>query len=102
MTNVINFSLFNLNLGGSTLDDFRYASGHSDKNHDRYFQNDRVIDVTPESTVINKNEIDRNHSNENIEKLRRLRGRSVNVTYDRHGRIVNYFHAKGVYLNSYA
>ena len=102
MTTVINLSLFNLNLNRPSTGDFHFNERFNNRNDDGFFLRESVIDVTPESRVFDDDETGAEDHSDKMHRAGRLYDPSmINITYDRNGRIVRHFHAKGMFLSAY-
>ena len=99
MTTVINYNFFGSNTD-SIFDDFRFRNPFADKKQKHPPKEARVIDVTAESRVLDDED---NIIEANMDKsafTTRLAEPSMSyTTYDRHGKLVRHFDAKGMHVS---
>ena len=99
MTTVINYNFFFLHTD-SVFDDFRFRNPFAGKKHKGSPQEERVIDVTSESRVLNDEDNSIEINSDKTAFATRLASTSMlHTTYDRHGKMVRYFDAKGMYVS---
>jgi len=101
MTTVINYNFFGFNLD-SIFGDFALKNRHSEKRRNYSPNDERVIDITAQSRVLDSDE---NSIEINLDKTllaARLSDLSmINITYDRKGKIVRHFDSTGLHVDSY-
>ncbi len=99
MTTVINYNFFGQPTD-SVFDDFKFRNPFADKKQKHPQKEARVIDVTAESRVLDDEE---NTIEVNLDKpvfAARLADPSMSyTTYNRQGKMVRHFDAKGVHVS---
>ena len=99
MTTVINYNFFGPGTD-SVLDDFRFRNPFSDKKQKHPPKEERTIDITAQSRVLDDEDI---IIETNLDKpvfTARLADPSMSYsTYDRRGKMVRHFDAKGVHVS---
>ncbi len=109
MTTVIDLNilnLFRLKLKKFTFNDIRLNTQASGTRQDYSREKNRIIDITPYCSVVADNETDSKKDKEflpdNAHRAKFVDNPArINKTYDRRGNIVQYFHSKGLYIDSY-
>ncbi len=99
MTTVINYNFFGLNTD-PIFGDLGFKNRPSDKKHNHSPKEERTIDVTAQSRVLDDNEDGIEINLDKPRFIERLADPAMSyITYNRRGKIVQHFDSKGMHVS---